>query len=258
MTFTRRLARAASGCPSGYIGTSMAAPHVSATAALVIASGVLGPHPTPGRRSSAGWRRPRATSAPPGRDPHYGSGLLDAGRATDPRRAGHVVRTISTEQGAWCETLFGTEPSRNRRAPVMPLLPTTIRSAPRSSATSRIASAGSPSRAKVSTSSAGLAHHVGGVAQRRVDLLARVDHPLQVGRRLPGLLAQAGLRDRLVGGDEHTAAPTDFARSIASSTALRAVSEPSVPTTIDRNMAAIIATARAPPARRFNRASRWR
>ena len=54
---------------------------------------------------------------------------------------------ISTEQGAWCETLFGTDPSRKRLAPVMPLLPTTIRSAPRSSATSRIASAGSPSRA---------------------------------------------------------------------------------------------------------------
>ena len=45
--------------------------------------------------------------------------------------------TISTEHGAWWETLFGTEPSRKRRAPVMPLLPTTMRSAPRSSATSR-------------------------------------------------------------------------------------------------------------------------
>jgi hypothetical protein len=59
---------------------------------------------------------------------------------------------MRTEQGAWWETLFGTEPSRKRRAPVIPLLPTTIRSALRSSATSRIASAGSPSRAKVSTS----------------------------------------------------------------------------------------------------------
>ena len=54
---------------------------------------------------------------------------------------------IITEQGAWWETLFGTQPSRKRFAPVMPLLPTTIRSAPCSSATSRIASAGSPSRA---------------------------------------------------------------------------------------------------------------
>ena len=35
------------GLPSGYEGTSMATPHVSATAALIIASGVLGPRPTP-------------------------------------------------------------------------------------------------------------------------------------------------------------------------------------------------------------------
>ena len=34
------------GLPSGYFGTSMAAPHVSAIAALIIASGVIGPHPT--------------------------------------------------------------------------------------------------------------------------------------------------------------------------------------------------------------------
>ena len=56
---------------------------------------------------------------------------------------------IITLHGAWCETLFGTLPSRKRFAPVMPLLPTTIRSAFCSSATSRIASAGSPSRAWV-------------------------------------------------------------------------------------------------------------
>ncbi len=54
---------------------------------------------------------------------------------------------IITVHGAWCETLFGTLPSRNRFAPVMPLLPTTISSARCSSATSRIASAGSPWRA---------------------------------------------------------------------------------------------------------------
>ena len=43
-------------------------------------------------------------------------------------------------------------------------------------------------------------------------------------------------------------APTDLARSIAWATALRAVSDPSVPTTIDRNMAAIITAAGARPA----------
>src|SRR5208282_6546733 len=35
------------GIPLGYEGTSMATPHVAAAAALVIASGVLGPHPAP-------------------------------------------------------------------------------------------------------------------------------------------------------------------------------------------------------------------
>src|SRR3954447_26677955 len=38
-----------------------------------------------------------------------------------------AVRTIITEQGAWCETLFGTFPSMKRLPPCMPLLPTTIR-----------------------------------------------------------------------------------------------------------------------------------
>ena len=65
-------------------------------------------------------------------------------RRGDAPRPPHTVRMISTEQGAWWETLLGTEPSRKRLAPVMPLLPTTMRSLPRSSATSRIASAGSP------------------------------------------------------------------------------------------------------------------
>src|SRR5438045_1035090 len=36
---------------------------------------------------------------------------------------------ISTLQGAWCETLLGTEPSRNSCPPVMPLLPKRIRTA---------------------------------------------------------------------------------------------------------------------------------
>lgn len=71
------------GMPAGYDGTSMATPHVSATAALVIASGVLGRHPTPAQMVA----RLRATARKLG-DPSdrtlYGSGLLDAGAATAP------------------------------------------------------------------------------------------------------------------------------------------------------------------------------
>jgi serine protease len=69
------------GLPGGYRGTSMAAPHVSAVAALVIASGVLGPDPSP----RAIERRLKATArdlGPPGYDTRYGAGLVDAAAAT--------------------------------------------------------------------------------------------------------------------------------------------------------------------------------
>jgi serine protease len=59
----------------------MAAPHVSATAALVIASGVLGPDPTP----RALERHLKATArdlGAPGPDTQYGAGMVDAGAAT--------------------------------------------------------------------------------------------------------------------------------------------------------------------------------
>jgi serine protease len=82
MTYTGS-SRRRFGLPGGYVGTSMAAPHVSATAALVIASGVLGTDPTP----DAIERRLEQTArdlGPPGLDAHYGAGLIDAARATDP------------------------------------------------------------------------------------------------------------------------------------------------------------------------------
>ena len=72
------------GLPSGFIGTSMAAPHVSAAAALVIASGVLGRNPTP----AAVEARLQATAVDagiPGYDEAYGSGRLDAANATNPQ-----------------------------------------------------------------------------------------------------------------------------------------------------------------------------
>jgi serine protease len=71
------------GFPGGYEGTSMAAPHVSATAALVIASGVIGPHPTPDQIEA----RLKATAVPlgaPSPNRQFGYGLVDAGAATAP------------------------------------------------------------------------------------------------------------------------------------------------------------------------------
>jgi serine protease len=69
------------GYPDTYEGTSMAAPHVAATAALVIASGVVGRNPT----AKAVEDRLKATArdlGTPGYDVRYGAGLLDAGKAT--------------------------------------------------------------------------------------------------------------------------------------------------------------------------------
>jgi serine protease len=74
------------GLPSGYQGTSMAAPHVSGVAALVIASGVVGARPSP----KAVEDRLKATArdlGPAGYDERYGAGLIDAGKATTPSPA---------------------------------------------------------------------------------------------------------------------------------------------------------------------------
>ena len=82
MTYSTRSVRHF-GLPSGYVGTSMAAPHVSATAALVIASGVIGPHPTPAQVEA----RLKATArdlGTPGPDSRYGAGMVDAARAVTP------------------------------------------------------------------------------------------------------------------------------------------------------------------------------
>jgi serine protease len=71
------------GFPSGWDGTSMAAPHVAAAAAMVIASGVLGAHPSP----DAILRRLEQTAQPLGGsqpNPQYGWGLVDIGAATAP------------------------------------------------------------------------------------------------------------------------------------------------------------------------------
>jgi serine protease len=78
MTFGHNLRRF--GLPGGYEGTSMATPHVTATAALIVASGILGPDPTP----AALTERLEATAKDlgfPGFDTRYGYGLVDAGNA---------------------------------------------------------------------------------------------------------------------------------------------------------------------------------
>ncbi|HEY5044403.1 MAG TPA: S8 family serine peptidase [Solirubrobacteraceae bacterium] len=88
MTFTGASPRRF-GFPSGYEGTSMASPHVAATAALIIASGVLGRHPSALQVAA----RLRATARPLG-DPAdsrlYGAGLVNAAAATAPGGPGAV------------------------------------------------------------------------------------------------------------------------------------------------------------------------
>jgi len=79
LTITRSVRRF--GLPGGYEGTSMATAHVSATAALVIASRVLGRNPSP----RAIERRLKATAldlGAPGPDARYGAGKVDAAQAT--------------------------------------------------------------------------------------------------------------------------------------------------------------------------------
>jgi serine protease len=71
------------GYPTYYIGTSMSSPEVAATAALVIASGVIGRRPTPDEILA----RLEQTAVPLGGsvpNASYGYGLIDAAAATTP------------------------------------------------------------------------------------------------------------------------------------------------------------------------------
>jgi serine protease len=74
-TFIRGVQRF--GLPRTYEGTSMASPHVSAIAALVIASKRLGPNPSP----RAVEEHLEATARPTDRPDRYGAGLVDAAAA---------------------------------------------------------------------------------------------------------------------------------------------------------------------------------
>jgi serine protease len=81
MTFTSNVREF--GLPGRYEGTSMAAPHVSGTAALVIASGLLGARPSPDA-IEARLKETARDLGVPGPDKRYGAGLIDAAAATTP------------------------------------------------------------------------------------------------------------------------------------------------------------------------------
>jgi serine protease len=65
------------GFPRNFEGTSMASPHVSAIAALVVATKRLGAHPSPADLE----RHLEATAQPTDRPDRYGAGLVDAAAA---------------------------------------------------------------------------------------------------------------------------------------------------------------------------------
>jgi len=71
--------------PATYVGTSMAAAHVSGAAALVLASGAIRKQETPPALVDVVTRRLCATARDLGLpDPQQGCGLLDVGKATKP------------------------------------------------------------------------------------------------------------------------------------------------------------------------------
>jgi serine protease len=73
------------GIPGDYVGTSMAAAHVSGVAALVLASGVLGSPATPQALVEAVTRRLRSTARDLGLpSTQEGAGMIDAAAATSP------------------------------------------------------------------------------------------------------------------------------------------------------------------------------
>ncbi len=73
------------GEPGNYVGTSMAAAHVSGVAAMILAGGVLGADSSPRARVNSLTRRLRNTARSLGLPAtQQGAGLIDAGRATDP------------------------------------------------------------------------------------------------------------------------------------------------------------------------------
>ena len=123
MTFTGPSPRRF-GFPSGYEGTSMASPHVAATAALIIASGVLGHHPSPAQVVARLRATARALGGPSD-SRLYGAGLVNAAAATAPGgrglwgkktdSSGHTRKADSSRIGHRPKELFEEESRLWRR-----------------------------------------------------------------------------------------------------------------------------------------------
>ncbi len=79
------------GVPLDYVGTSMAAAHVTGIAALVLGSRILGRRPSP-ELLAAYLVRSTRDLGPAGRDVHYGSGLINARMAVSRTGAAARVR----------------------------------------------------------------------------------------------------------------------------------------------------------------------
>ena len=80
------------GEPDSYVGTSMAAAHVSGVAAMVLASGTVERKRTPSRVAAV-TKRLRRTARSLGQPAtREGAGLIDAALATEPRGQAHATR----------------------------------------------------------------------------------------------------------------------------------------------------------------------
>jgi serine protease len=79
------------GEPSDYIGTSMAAAHVSGVAAMVLASGTVTHKHRPGRVGAVTKRLRRTARSIGEPEIRQGAGLIDASRATEPTGQAHAT-----------------------------------------------------------------------------------------------------------------------------------------------------------------------